>query len=361
MTDLSVCLVSWNTREYLEEALLSVYQNTHEASFEVIVVDNASGDGSPQMVRDHFPKVKLIANEENLFLSAGMNQAIDASEGRYVVLLGSDATVLSGALDVMLKYMDNHQQVGAVGGKIINPGGSVQLTCARAFPTLLTEAIKGTSLDQLFPRNRFFGRYLMSWWGHDEIREVDLLDAACMMVRRRTIENVGLLDEAFPLYSQDLDWCYRIKQAGWEIHYLPVAEVFHYDSRSVRQLNTSGIKWSRVECRRGMLSFFRKHYGFWPFQLLRMLTVLGLAAKLLFWRACSLFSIGARSSLKEEASAYREIMGICLSPAGLASRMPLHVTRSSSIKSSLEERSRQASGSVSAQRHSSCKRNARPG
>jgi GT2 family glycosyltransferase len=325
MIDLSVCLVSWNTREYLGEALQSIYQDDAvEANLEVIVVDNASRDGSPQMVKDHFPQVKLIANDENRFLSAGLNQAIKASAGRHIVLLGSDVTVMPGALDIMLKFMDNCPTAGAVGGKITNPGGGVQLTCARTFPTLLSEIIKGTSLDQLFPGNKLFGRYLMSWWDHGETREVDLLDAACMMVRRKAIEDVGLLDEAFPLYSQDLDWCYRIKRAGWGVHCLPEAEVLHYDSRSVGQLNNSGIKWSRVECRRGMLSFFKKHYGFWPFQLLRISTVMGLTAKLFLWRAYSPFSTSARSSLKEEGAAYRKIIRMCLSPTDALCGAPLH-------------------------------------
>lgn len=322
--NLSVCLVSWNTRELLREALESIYQNTKETSLEVIVVDNASGDGSAEMVKELFPQVRLIANETNRYLSAALNQALRVSRGRHVVFLGSDAVVMSGALDCMLRFMKGRKEVGAVGGKIINPGGSIQLTCARTFPTLFTELVKGTSLDRVFPQSRFWGKYLMSWWDHNEAREVDLLDAACLMVRKEVVEQVGFLDEDFPLYSQDLDWCYRIKKAGWGVYYLPEAKVFHYDASSTRQVNSPQIKWSTVECRRSMLRFFKKHYGFWEYLLLRLLTVAGLGVKLALWQILACFSSSTRRALKEEGGTYRRIIKMCLSSREIFSPLPLY-------------------------------------
>ncbi len=326
MTDVSICLVSWNTRDYLGNVLRSIYRNT-KARVEVVVVDNASCDGSEAMVQEYFPQVRLIVNNENRYLSAALNQALSESTGKYIMLLGSDVIVMPSALDLMLEYLNDQSEVGAVGGKIVNPGGSIQLTCARTFPTLFSEIVKGTSLDTLFPKNRVFGKYLMSWWNHDDSQDVDLLDAACMMVRREAVEEVGLLDEGFPLYSQDLDWCYRIKLAGWRIHYLSKAEIFHYAARSVCQMDNGDVKWSVVECRRSMLRFFRKHYGFWTFQLLRLVTIVGLAAKLIIWRTLSPFSNTMRCSLKEQGSAYWEIVRMCMSSRLIFSLTPINEQR----------------------------------
>ena len=255
--DLTIIIVNWNVKELLRDCLESIYSQTQEITFEIVIVDNGSSDGSVEMVGKEFPEVKLITNKENLGFAKANNQAMRESKGRNITLLNTDTVILGGALVTMVRFMDAYKEVGAVGPKILNPDKTIQLPCGRHSPTLLTELWDFTKLSSLFPRSQIFGRALMSYWPHDDTREVELISGACMMVRKDTIEQIGLMDEHFFLYGDETDWCYRMRKNGWKIYLHADAEVIHLGQRSMKRNSVITVYWS---CK-SMCLFFLKHHG----------------------------------------------------------------------------------------------------
>lgn len=254
---LSIIIVNWNTKDHLENCLKSIYENTKNITFEIIVVDNASSDGSVEMVRSKFPYVTLIENKENLGFGAANNQGIKTSKGKYILILNPDTVILPGCLDRLMGFLGQYSDVGAVGPKILNPDKTIQITCARNFPTLLTEFFWLTTLVRRFPKNRVIGYYLMSYWDHDDRREVNCLSGACMMVRKDVLEKLELFDEDYFMYGEDVDLCYRIKKASWQIWYLSEAQIIHYGGASSKKISESAAIYDR----KAIQLFFRKHYG----------------------------------------------------------------------------------------------------
>ncbi len=213
---LSIVIVSWNTRELLDACLVSIRTIPDEVTREVIVVDNASADGSAEMVaRDH-PQVTLIANDENRGYAAGNNQGTEVAEGEHVLLLNPDIVVLDGALDTLARFLQEHPRAGAVAPRLILPDGSVQASC-RSFPTPDVVLYEALGLSRLFPRSRRFGRYRMTWWDYDDERPVDQPMASAILVRGAALNEVGEMDEQFPIFFNDVDLCKRLRDAGWEI------------------------------------------------------------------------------------------------------------------------------------------------
>ncbi|NWF94045.1 MAG: glycosyltransferase family 2 protein [Syntrophaceae bacterium] len=242
---LSVIIVNWNTKEFLLQCLESVHQSVREKGMEVFVVDNGSTDGSVAAVRERFPEVKLIENRTNLGFARANNQALRLSKGRYVLLLNPDAKVKPGAIDRLTSFMDAHPEAGAAGGQLLNPDGSKQNSIAN-FPSLATELLNKSLLRWLFP-----SKYPGKEQDYTEPIEVDSVIGACMMVRRDTMEQVGLLDEDYFLFLEETDWCYRMKRAGWRIYHLPQAEVYHFQG-----------KGAEIEKRRARVEYFRSRYHF---------------------------------------------------------------------------------------------------
>ena len=268
MLDLSVVIVNWNVRELLRRCLRSVLasQRFSGLAAEVIVVDNASSDGSVEMVRAEFPQVRLMANEENLGFTRANNQGIAASRGRYVLLLNPDTEVIGDALGAMVDYMDVHPDVGALGPMLLNPDGSVQ-SSRRRFPTLATALLESTVFQwELSRDNRVLRRYYVLDRPDDEVQEVDWVTGACILMRREAIEEVGPLDEGFFMYSEELDWCRRARERGWKVVYLPTARVIHYGGKSSEQV----LPFRHIQFQRSKIIYFRKHYGLWPAALLHV-------------------------------------------------------------------------------------------
>jgi GT2 family glycosyltransferase len=251
--DLSIVVVSWNTRELLATCLKRVYETVSEPAFEVIVVDNGSEDDSAAMVKAEFPGVRLLENEENLGFARANNQALALSRGRYALLLNSDTEVLDRALEDMVAFMDAHPTAGAVGARLLNADGTFQFSHAD-FPTLWHEFLMLSVLGRLV-----LGQHYPSH-GPEVTRGpqvVDYVGGACLMVRREALEQVGGLDEGFFMYAEETDWCYRMKDAGWEVWYLPSASITHLGGGSSRQ------RPSRMEAElyRSRVRFFEKHRG----------------------------------------------------------------------------------------------------
>ena len=254
--DLSIIIVSWNTKEVLQECLESTFSGLVDCNAEVIVVDNGSNDGSPMMVAKEFPAAKLIANTENLGFAAANNQAIRVARGRYILLLNSDTIVLGDVLRESVRYLKEHEEVGVLGCRVLNTDGSVQLTCSR-LPSLLNLTLLASGLFRL-SQPAFFGRYQLRGWQRDSERDVETVTGCYMMLRREAIQQVGLMDESFFFYGEETDWCKRFQQAGWKLRFAPVGEIIHHGSLSSRKCNHR----RDVMLTSGLLRYQRKHGGF---------------------------------------------------------------------------------------------------
>jgi GT2 family glycosyltransferase len=254
--DLSVIIVSWNVRALLERAIDCVYATVRQCSFELIVVDNNSDDGSVAMLRERFPTLTLVANAENVGFGRANNQGAALARGRYLLLLNPDAFVHAGTVDRMLQFMDEHPDAGAAGCLLRYPDGALQRSVT-SFPTVATELWTTLGLDRALPNHPQFGRYKLTYWAMDDLRAVDSLMGACLMLRRELIDRIGLFDEQFFMYSEEVDLCYRIQRAGSRNYFLPDVEATHIwggSSRLVPQATFLRLFRSRVQ-------FFRKHYG----------------------------------------------------------------------------------------------------
>lgn len=288
MIDVAVIVVSWNVRDLLHRCLTSIFETApSDLALHVVVVDNASSDGSVQLIRTHFPQVQLIANSDNVGFTRANNQALralgfgieDAGHAsvsaqptpnlsnlspRHVLLLNPDAELIGDALETMVRFMEAHPDVGVIGPQLRFPDGTVQ-SSRRRFPTLATAFLESTMLQQWWPHNPVARRYYVLDRPDDAVQEVDWVVGACMMVRRQAVQDAGLLDEGFFMYSEELDWCRRIKDHGWRVVYLPTARVIHHEGKSSEQV----VPARHIHFQRSKVRYFRKHHGPWAAALLR--------------------------------------------------------------------------------------------
>ena len=299
--DLSVIIVNWNTRELLSQCLQSVYETAGDVGLEVLVVDNGSSDGSGAMVRREFPQVRLIENVENVGFARANNQAVVISQGRYVLLLNSDAVLRSGALQAMCRFMDQRSEAGVVGAKLLNPDGSFQASYMD-FPVILDEVLLLTKLSRLFHPACFPSHSLAE---SQEVSEADWVPGTCLMIRRETLEQVGGLDEDYFMYSEEVDWCWRVKRAGWKVFYLPEAEVLHWGGQSIGQVPLH----KRARVYGGKLLFFRKCRGRGYAVLFRLILLLSTVLKIGMWCPALLApSKRMRSRAWQNVCSYRLLM-----------------------------------------------------
>ena len=274
MLDLAIVIVNYNTCNLLKDCLISIYNSQGDLDFDVVVVDNASIDGSAAMVKHEFPLATVIGSQVNggfaYANNLGLRQLgfdnLAASQPvtpRYVLLLNPDTVLPATALATMVAFMDQHPQIGAAGPKLVRPDGSLDLACRRAFPTPEVSLYRMVGLSRLFPHSQVFGRYNMTFADPDQLTEVDAIVGAFMMVRQEAVIQAGLLDETYFMYGEDLDWAYRIKACGWKIYYNPEVTVLHIKRAASRRSPKA-----QVEFYRAMDIFYRKFYaGSTPFWL----------------------------------------------------------------------------------------------
>ena len=256
---LSIVIVSWNVREDLRECLQSLLRDEgsrlESGEIEIIVVDNASTDGTAEMVNLEFPRVKLLVNSQNLGYTKANNIGINHSRGKYILLLNPDTIVHQGALQALIDCAESHPEAGIIGAKLLNPDGSVQRS-ARSFPDIGAGLFRNTFLGRLFPNNPFVRRYLLADFGYDEVREVDWVSGAAMLVRRDLIERIGGLDERFWAYCEDVDLCWRTWQAGYKVLFCPNAVITHKVGRSSDQRLVPSL----IQHHKSMWLFYLKNY-----------------------------------------------------------------------------------------------------
>jgi GT2 family glycosyltransferase len=307
--DLSIIVVSWNVRQLLHACLQSIWNGRGDLELEVIVVDGGSKDGSPEMVQSDFPWVRLIARADNVGFPRGNNLGLAEACGRHILLLNPDTEVIGDALQQMVHHMDEQADVGAAGGQLLNPDGSVQ-SSRRRFPTLATGVFESTWLQPFAPR-WLLSNYYAEDISDSDRADVDWLVGACLIVRREVVEQVGRMDEAYFMYSEELDWCRRIKTAGWRIVYLPEARFLHHIGKSSEQAITE----RHINFQRAKLRYFHKFHGRPAAAFLRGVLLLNYAVQLVAEAAKGL--LGHKRALRRQrVSAYWRVLRSGLRPAG---------------------------------------------
>lgn len=295
--DMSIVLVCWNNKTYLEQCLISLYEGRLQSNYDVIVVDNGSTDGSQAMLRERFPQVQIIQNDHNVGLGKASNQGIQATHGRFVLLLNNDTLVNGASLDAMVEFMSKTPDAGAVGGRLLNPDGTLQ-AASNTFSSLTEEFLITTRLGTFISPNYPDRGY------SDKVECVDWIGSACLLVRRAALDQIGLLDEEYFIYGDEADLQYRLKKGGWKVYYLPNVTTIHYGGRSMN-------RWSRRKMvYRGKMLFYQKNYGPWRTGGIRCMMA-GLSfAKLAAWGiAYPLPNMRERAS--KELQSNLEVIDLC--------------------------------------------------
>jgi N-acetylglucosaminyl-diphospho-decaprenol L-rhamnosyltransferase len=321
MIDLSIVIVNWNVCDLLRRCLHSILHSAipdRDASgvwrcsslsrpvvvcrFEILVVDSASSDDSVAMIRREFPDVRLYPSDTNLGYTGGNNLGMRESRGRYVLVLNPDTEVLGDALRTMIAYMDEHPEVGVVGPQLLWPDGRAQ-SSRRRFPTLCTAFVESTFLQKWFPRHPALRRYYALDLADDAISEVDWVQGACLMVRRDVIAQVGLFDDDYFMYSEELDWQRRISAARWKVVYLPTARIVHYEGKSSEQV----VAFRHIRFGRSKVRYFWKHHGCVAGYLVRVWLLFNYAYE---WTVEGLkWCLGHNRSLRRERMrVYRQVI-----------------------------------------------------
>lgn len=263
--DLSIIILSWNTRDLLRQCLKSIYQETKNIDFEIFVVDNASQDKSAEMVCREFSQVKLIKNKKNLGFARANNQAIKQSGGEYILLLNPDTIILDRAIEKCVNYLDQTNKIGILGCKLINSDRSWQPSCRR-FPTLFSQVIILLKIHNLFPN--LIKKYLMLDMDQDKVQEVDQVMGAFFLTKKEVIEKIGALDEKYWIWFEEVDFCKRAKNIGFKVLYWPGASIVHYKAQSFNQV--LGIK-KQWHLNASMLRYFWKFHSIFSFMIILLL------------------------------------------------------------------------------------------
>lgn len=260
--DLSIIILNYKTKGLLKQCLRGIADSHLGMQYEVIVVDNASGDGSVEMVQEGFPWAKVIAAPSNNGFSAGNNIGIRQATGSYIMMLNTDVAVFRGAVENMLAYMADHPKVGLAVPKLVNPDGTIQMSAMR-FPTFFVPLWRRTPLGRLPVPKKILERYQMMDWDHQDNRPIGWALGACFLIRRAALEKVGLLDERFFLYVEDTDYCRRMWEHEWEVHYVATAEMVHFHQRlsAARPVLASLFSYPARVHMQSWMKYFSKYAG----------------------------------------------------------------------------------------------------
>jgi len=301
--EISVVIVGWNAKHYLELCLESLAEAPPRRSMEVLVIDNASTDDSVEMIEAKFPWAKLIKSEENLGFAKGNNVAIRQCKGRYIALVNPDVIVFPGCLDTLADFLDQNPKVGNVGPRVFNPDMTQQSTCRR-FPTLWNNFCSVTRLERIFKASYFFAGEHMFYFPHDRMLAVDVIVGCFSMIRREAFDDVGLLDEGLFMYGDDVDWCRRARNAGWQVIFCPEARAIHDQGKTTAPFP---VRFA-VAQQRSVLHYWKKHHTF--------LGVLGIRS-LMFFRHLPRYVVAGLTSLafprkNSESEVRKRVSAACL-------------------------------------------------
>lgn len=283
--EVSVIIINYNTCDLLRECLRSVVSDSTPK--EIIVIDNASTDGSVQMVKTEFPDVLLRINDKNERFAKPNNMAMKIAKGRYYFLLNSDATISPDTLEVLLNYLETHSDVGVCAPQLVYPDGSIQPSC-RGFINLWTHFCDMLVLDRIFPNSKIFAQSEMTFFDHSSDKEVDHVMAAAILVRREAVRDAGSLDENLSIIYNDLDWSLRIKKAGWKTVYYPRTQVIHHHSKTTKMMNQQFELF--FELYSNVFYYFKKNYGTLSVVFYKVLMLVGFLPRTLYWTIRFLFN-----------------------------------------------------------------------
>jgi len=242
MKDLTIAIATWNAAGLLRDCLNSIVKNVTGVTYDVVVADNGSVDQTPEIMKTEFPDFTYIRNEANQGVARARNKCLDRVDSRYVIVLDVDTIIHPRAFEALVATMDKHPRAGVGGPKLLNPDGSLQLSC-RTFQTPLTILFRGTFLGKKFPQSPFVRNHLMADWDHNTLRPVDWLMGACHIIRREALQEIGRLDEGFFYLYEDVEYCWRARKKGWDVLYIPESEITHiYQRQSAASLNIMTYK-----------------------------------------------------------------------------------------------------------------------
>lgn len=256
--NLSIIILNWNAKDLLKDCLNSIYENTKDLSYEIIIVDNNSSDGSCAMVKENFlhrENFSLIENKDNKGFAWGNNQAIRVAKGRAILLLNPDTLINENAINKTYECLVKDEKLGVAGCKVLNIDGTLQLACRRMAPRPKDAFFKIFGISKLFKNNKNLTRYNLTHVSEDEFLDVDSVSGCFLMIKREVIDKIGLLDETFFMYGEEMDWCMRAKKAGYIVRYCPVGTIIHYKGESSKKL---GVK-ATYEFYRAMIIFYNKY------------------------------------------------------------------------------------------------------
>jgi GT2 family glycosyltransferase len=282
--DVSVCIVNWNTRELLGRCLQSIGERTAGLTVEIIVVDNASADGSAALVARDFPEVKLIVLPANIGFACGSNVAAGSASGRYVLYLNPDTELASNAIFGMWTFLSGHPDHGAVGCRLLNSDGSIQLTCASSYPTPRNELTSLLCLDRLFPRSKLCSSRELNYWDHTDSRDVECLSGACLMLPRALAQQLAGFDEHLFMYGEDLDLCCRVRREELALHYLASEVIYHHEGAASKK---KGRSFAPLRQRAANYYFLQKNFGSAAAVGYRSAVSIGASARLVAALLCS--------------------------------------------------------------------------
>ena len=301
--ELSIIIVNYNVKEFLQNLVHSLQKAVSIINHEIIVVDNASDDGSVEFIREKFPQITLIVNQTNLGFSKANNAALKIAKGKFILLINPDTIVSEDTITKMIEFLNEHPDAGLAGCKILNPDGSLQLACRRSFPGPWTSFCKVTGLSTLFPKSKLFAKYNLTYLDENSTYEVDAISGSFMMMKREAYEKVGGFDEQFFMYGEDLDLCYRIQKNGYKVYYYPGTQIIHYKGESTKRssLDETNIFYDAMHL------FVKKHFSsfylaeiilrsaigfrkFFAFLGQRKLIITGIILDILFFNLSLIFS-----------------------------------------------------------------------
>ncbi len=274
---LSICIVSYQARDYLRDCLLSIREYPPDGAYEIIVVDNGSTDGTISMLREEFPETVVIQNQDNEGFTVPMNQALQQGQGKYLLLMNPDTLVHHSAFNELIQFLKTHPDVGICGPKVLNTDGSLQSPCRRGESRPWAVISYFLRLPALFPHSKFFGGYLMNYMDEDETHAVAGVAGSCMMIRKEVITGIGYLDEQFFAWQEDADYCLRARKVGWKIFYVPSALITHYGGQGGSRVQPYR---SIIEWHRSYWLFYRKNYAGDYFFMLNWMYYLAMLLKL---------------------------------------------------------------------------------
>lgn len=299
---LSIVIVNWNTRELLRACVQSVLETVRAAPLQIVVIDNASTDGSPEMVRQQFPMVELCANATNGGFARANNQAFAQCRAKYVLLLNSDAQLMAGTADGLMQELENYSNAAAAGPMILNRDGSYQAG-GTDFPNLWNETLLALGVAR-FLRRGYYPNYPPDKPGGN----VDWVGGACLLVRRRVLEQIGGLDEEYFMYTEETDWCFRARQAHWQIRYNPTLRVLHWGGASAAQAAAA----MKSELYKSKLLFFAKHRARWQYGALKTVFVASALGKMLLYSLAAKIQQAHRARYELQAANFRQVYRACL-------------------------------------------------